>query len=212
MSAPNFYLRNAKRYFVAKENDEEENHFWFIDTKDYLADIAASVGINPFPYEGTLKEVEQKANDNTQYYYASALHNCYEQTYTDKFGNVWTCYMYPCLRQGYYSGAVLDYYIELMTPDETYTLDNEDVFSSKYVGEFVKDYCTWDAQYGEDYTTEDKVAIAAQLASLIENAERKFEEFAEASGLDEYAKAWQASNGEAGYTNLSEVKRKAEKV
>ena len=57
----------------------------------------------------------------------------------------------------------------------------------------------------------DGTELLKQIDEIIAKATDKFYEFAENCGIDEYAKAWQASNGEAGYTNLSEIKRKARK-
>jgi len=209
MGAPNFALRNAKRYFIIEEPEDADYWFWN-DAKEDITNIAVDKhGFQWLENDDLRKEIER--GDSLSRSYCAETLQCYvEQEYKDKLGNTWRAMLVPMLRSGYYTGAWLDFYISLHSPDETYTLIGQDVYETKYVGAFVEDYCEWDSQYGDYYTTDDMVTIGLQLTRLVEQLESTFYEWAEDCGIDEYAKVWQGSNGEAGYTNLSEIKRKAE--
>ena len=208
MSAPNFALRNAKRYFIIEEPEDADYWFWN-DTKEDIANIAVNRhGFEWLENDDIRKQIERQDNLSGSYY-AQTLPCYIEKEYTDQLGNTWSAMLVPMVRNGYFAHACLDYYIRLSSPDEMYTLDNEDVYETKYVGAFIEDFCSWDAQYGDEYKTDDMVTIGVQLSRLVKSLEDQFYAWAEDCGIDEYAKAWQCSNGEAGYTNLSEIKRKA---
>lgn len=210
MSAPNFYIKNATRYFVADEQDTcELIDCFFDDMKDDLKEVARSIeGFDPCSDESIPEVAKQSMNDGCRDYYAVPLGVYCECRYEDIHRNVWWCIMYPFLRSGYWSGAVLDYHIQLGCSNGDRLMNEEVKDTASLVG-LIERYADFSAEWGSAYKTEEKVAVAMNLLGLVKYAEDKFYEFAEASGLDEYAKAWQGSNGEAGYTNLSEIKRQS---
>lgn len=209
MGAPNFALRNAKRYFIIEEPEDAE--FWWVhDTNDYLAEKAVEHGFEWLENDEWRKEIE-RCSDICRDYCATALECLYETHFTDKFGGYWKASLVPLVRSGYYAHACLDFYIELRT-EYGENLKNEDATNVEVLKDVIMDYFEYLKNYeGKEIAAGDGTELLKQIDEIIAKATDKFYEFAEDCGIDEYAKAWQASNGEAGYTNLSEIKRKAGK-
>lgn len=216
MSAPNFYLRNAKRYFVATEPSEEDenySHFWFDELQDYLAETAEELGFEAITNKAFVKEYQQHHVNayGMRDYCGSIVPACFECDENDWYDGYWRVRLIPVVRSGYYSGAVLDFCIELRT-EYGEDLYNEDVFSGDVLDDEINCYFEWLRENeGKVIEESEYYKLKDLIEGLIERATAKFYEFCEASGLDEYVKAWQCSNGEAGYTNLSEIKRRAGK-
>lgn len=212
MSAPNFCLRNANRYFIAPEPEEEYSEFFYDDLKEdatYVAKEHGFEGIGGDMYKQYLREVEGKSNGAYNDYYATALPCSFECSRTDKYDGSWECELIPLIRSGYYAGANLDFYIKIIDPTGEH-MENVDALNGAVHEDVINDYL----HYLEDYEDQeldgsDAYAMKEIVDDLIEQATSKFYEFAEATGWDEYARAGLFSNGEAIYTNLSEIKRKA---
>lgn len=207
MATRNFYIKNANTYYVIAPT-EDDGAWWFDDAIEGLQEVAASIGITPFYYDCTLREVDGRMNGNMRDYYAKPLRNCYEQDYADKFGNVWAVYMYPCLRSAYYEGACLDYYIKVVAPNGD-ELDNSDALDQLALGELVADYVEWSADYGDIFNENELQALGDKIQALVKAAADKFEELGEASGYEEYVLGGVFSSGEAVYINKSKLAERA---
>lgn len=210
MSAPNFYMRNAKRYFVLDNEQIEDMGDWQ-DTLTFLCDTAYDLGFDMLTNKDYVKEIEGRNNDNYRDYYGSVIPCVYEQSFDDKWKGTWIVELVPLFRNGYWEGGCLDYSIRLWTGygdnvwnDEATNMDSLRKYEVNDYLNYLKDY------EGKEIDELEIAILMEQIQRLIEDAVNKFYEFAEATGIDEYAKAWQASNGEAGYTNLSAIKRRAQ--
>jgi hypothetical protein len=92
-------------------------------------------------------------------------------------------------------------------------LENEDAYCVNTLKSVIADYLGYQRDCrGEDVQDGEGTELLKKVDELIDKVTNKFYKWAEDTGIDEYAKAWQAGNGEAGYTNLSEIKRKKEAV
>jgi len=209
MATRNFWLRNADRYFVATEPDEEEyNEFWFDDTLDDLSETATNCfgfsSMYGFAYKNYLRGVETRNE-------ARAVPCSYEQSQDDIWEGDWTCELIPLVRPGYYSGGVLDFSIKVVSPTGE-ELTDSDVLNGNCIEDLVHNYAEYLTNYeGEEVTEGQQMTLFENVRGLIEQVTNKFYEFAEQSGLDEYALKGVFSNGEDVYVNLSEIKRKAGK-
>lgn len=204
MATRNFYLRNAKRYFVAPEQECEDYDFVIDD----LSCVASGTGFEWCNNREWLREVEKKAN-RLRDYYGCAIPYYYECEKKDKFGGVWRVTIVPLLRSGYYAGANLDFHIELRT-EYGEDLYNEDALNGDVHDEVINDYLDYLRDYeNEEPTEQDAMAIKDALAKLIEEAIGKFYEFAEATGWDEYISGGTFSNGEGVYINKTKLAEKA---
>lgn len=208
MAARNFWLRNANRYFVATMPDDCGcDDFWFDDEVNYLGETAESVGFAPCHSKEWKKDIERRANSTMRDYYASVIPFNYEADYTDDYDWTWRVELIPLLRSGYYEGGVLDYYIRLCSPDGDQAEDEELTFRT--ISEMVKNFIDYRAAYDEQIPPEHGVSLIMQSQALIKQAEDKFYEFAEASGLEEYILGGTFSNGEGVYINKSELEKRA---
>ena len=207
MSAPNYALRNAKRYFIIEEPEDADYWFWN-DTKEDIANIAVEKhGFQWLENEDWRKKIGR--SDRLDSYPADALECYFEVEKKDKFNGVWRATLVPIVRSGYYQHACLDFYIELRT-EYGDDLENEDALNKDVIAETINDYYEYLRDYEqEDPTTGDAFELMDLVDSVLADAIEKFYAWAEDCGIDEYTKAWQGSNGEARYTNLSEIKRKA---
>lgn len=207
MGAPNFALRNAKRYFIIEEPEEADYWFWD-DAREEITHIAVDKhGFEWLENDELRNKIARR--DSLNSYPAEALPCYFEVERRDKFDGLWRATLVPMLRGGYYNGACLDFYIHLRT-EYGEDLENEDALNKDVVSEVVCDYFDYLRDYENTETNASDMADMLDLIdSILADAIDKFYEWAEDCGIDEYAKAWQGSNGEAGYTNLSEIKRKA---
>ena len=194
MSARNFYLRNANRYFVAPEEECEDYDFVIDD----LSCVASGTCFEWCNNREWLREVEKKAN-RLRDYYGCAIPYYYECEKKDKFGGVWRVTIVPLLRSGYYAGANLDFHIELRT-EYGEDLYNEDALNKDVLAETINDYYEYLRDYEcIDTTSGDAFDLMDLIDEITEQATDKFYEFAEATHWDEYGCLGTFSNGEAIY-------------
>lgn len=207
MGAPNFALLNTKRYFIIEEPENAEFWFWN-DVKEQLADKAVELGFEWLENDEYRKQVGRKSNICRDYC-AEALPVYFQVERKDKFDGLWRATLVPLVRNGYYANANLDFYIVLRT-EYGEDLENEDALNKDVISEVICDYFDYLRDYENTETTAGDMADLMDLIDdVLAGAIDKFYEWADKSGVDEYVKAWQASNGEAAYTNISEIKRKA---
>lgn len=194
MATRNFYLRNAKRYFVAPEQECEDYDFVIDD----LSCVASGTGFEWCNNREWLREVEKKAN-RLRDYYGCAIPYYYECEKKDKFGGVWRVTIVPLLRSGYYAGANLDFHIELRT-EYGEDLYNEDALNKDVLAETINDYYEYLRDYEcIDITSGDAFDLMDLIDEITEQATDKFYEFAVATHWDEYGCLGTFSNGEAIY-------------
>lgn len=194
MATRNFYLRNAKRYFVAPEQECEDYDFVIDD----LSCVASGTGFEWCNNREWLREVEKKAN-RLRDYYGCAIPYYYECEKKDKFGGVWRVTIVPLLRSGYYAGANLDFHIELRT-EYGEDLYNEDALNKDVLAETINDYYEYLRDYEcIDITSRDAFDLMDLIDEITEQATDKFYEFAVATHWDEYGCLGTFSNGEAIY-------------
>lgn len=207
MATRNFWLRNAKRYFVAAPDEDDDPIWWYEDLTINLQGVAEHVGFEKYIskcYSEYLSKVERRNE-------ASSIKCVYEQSQDDIWQGSWECELIPLVRSGYYSGAVLDFAIKVVSPTGE-ELTDSDVLNGNCIEELVHDYAEYLTDYeGEEVTEGQQMTLFENVRGLIEQVTNKFYEFAEQSGLDEYALKGVFSNGEDVYVNLSEIKRKAGK-
>lgn len=207
MATRNFYLQNADRYFVFPDDDIaiEWNYDCLVED---LTELAKAQGFEALDYEFALRHVEGKSNNSCRDYYGSPLHVMYENSFRDRFGYYWTAWLVPIMRSGYYSGGVIDYFIEI---NNAFTLPccNEDALNDKWLKETIEEYLA-DVSNDEDIQLKDTDAadIYEQVNDLIKELQDKFYELCEASGLQEYILGGTFSNGEAVYLNKTELEEK----
>lgn len=207
MGAPNFALRNAKRYFIIEEPEDADYWFWN-DAKEDLTNMARERGFEWLENDEWKKQIERKS-DICRDYCAEALPVFTEEEFMDRYDNTWNVTLVPLVRSGYYAHACLDYYIKL-NAGHWEDLENEDVYCAETLKSVIADYLEYQRDCrGEDIEAGEGTELLKKVDELIAKVTERFYEWAENTGIDEYAKAWQGSDGVAGYTNLSEIKRKA---
>lgn len=210
MGATNFALRNAKRYFIIEEPEDADYWFWN-DAKEDITNIAVNKhGFQYVENDEWPKKIAGKSSIGNDYC-TSALPCYIEESFFDKYDNEWRATIVPLVRSGYYQHACLDFFIELNMGNWE-DLDNEDAYNAETLKSVIADYLAYQRDIrDEDVQAGEGTELLKNIDEIIANVTNKFYAWAEDTGIDEYAKAWQGSNGEAGYTNLSEIKRKAGK-
>lgn len=202
MSAPNFCIVNAKRYFTYETQDDYDYDYYYL--RKMIEQTARDNGWETIGNNDYLRRVEGSGRYDHSYP-ASAIPVYRERSFKDRRNNLWTITIVPLLRSGCYSGATLDFYIELEDPYDR--LENQDVLNQQTIREEI---LAW-KEYIDEYLDEPPIesAEACELEKHIVDTLTEiiadFNQLGEQTCSNELLLGGIFSNGEAVYVNKTKL-------